>query len=413
MRRLLLLFVGTLAMFGVPPVVAQADPVVQAVDEGNTFVPMAPLRVLDTRTGDGPLEGYRYLDLSGRVPAEATAVVLNLTGTEPSAATYVGVAPADFGYVGDISNLNLIAGETRANLVTVALPPTDRRLILNNHAGRVHLIADLAGYYSPTGASRFTPTSPTRVLDTRANAPVGAGKSVEVDLSGQVPASAASVTFNLTGTEPTATTFVTAHPSGAARPTASNLNLVAGQTSPNLVTVALGTGRKITLYNNTGSVHLIVDLAGYYATDRGHRFFPMSPTRAADTRDSGGPVAPQGTRHVDLASRIPHTAAAVVLNLTGVNPTANTFVTAYPAGTPRPLASNLNLTPQRDTANSAVVALGQDARMTLYNDAGSTHLVVDLAGTGTPAVAVRRRLGGGRSLLRVRAGLRRHGLGLG
>src|SRR5688500_18503307 len=48
-RWLLASLVGVLALVGVQPLAAQAEPVAQAVDEGTTFVPMAPLRVLDTR----------------------------------------------------------------------------------------------------------------------------------------------------------------------------------------------------------------------------------------------------------------------------------------------------------------------------------------------------------------------------
>ncbi|NUT48896.1 MAG: hypothetical protein HOV94_16555 [Saccharothrix sp.] len=371
-----------LVAVGAHPVVAQADPAVQSLtvpveDEGVMFVPTAPRRVLDTRTG-GPV-GYQVaLDLSAHVPASATAVVINLTGTQPTEDTNVRVSPDE--EVPNVSHLNLAAGETRANQVTAALRPDQRLLYLTNNAGTVHLIADLAGYYTTDAASRFTTTSPTRVLDTRTSTALGPGATRELDLSGQVPSSATSVTLNLTGTEPTAATHVIAYPSGATRPVVSNLNLEPGQTVPNLVTVALGANRRITLYNNAGSTHLVADLAGYHAGDRGHRFFPVPPVRSLDTRRTGGPLGEGGTRVVDLTNRIPPSAAAAVLNLTGTTVTASTYVTAYPTGTARPVASNLNLAPGRDTANAAVVALGEEARMTLYNNAGSANVVVDVAG---------------------------------
>lgn len=398
MQRLLVVLVGALTLLGLQPVAAQAAPVAQAaaaaaVDEGTTFVPMPPRRVLDTRNGTGtggktePVQHRVDLDLSAVLPASATAVVLNLTGTQPTASTYIRVSPVEYN-LPDISNLNLAVGETRANQVTVMVP-ANRKVFLFNNLGTVHLVADVAGYYSTDSASRFTTTAPSRLVDTRNGAPVGPASTLEVDLSGVVPASATSVTFNLTGTEPTATTYVTAIPSGTARPDASNLNLTPGQTSPNLVTVALGTNRKVTLYNNLGTVHLIVDLFGYYASDRGHRFFPVSPVRAYDTRTTGGRVGPGQTRVVDLATRIPPTAAAAVLNLTGAGPTSVTFVTAYANGAQRPITSNLNLTPGRDTANGAVVPLGTNAKMALYNNLGSTELIADVAGFfATPAPCV-------------------------
>ncbi|WP_439662296.1 RCC1-like domain-containing protein [Lentzea sp. HUAS TT2] len=398
MRRLSVMLAGALALAVIQPVTTQAhaDPVAQAVaDEGTTFVPMPPRRVLDTRDGTGnggvaqPVGADQLLDLSGTLPASATAVVLNLTGTQPTSNTHIRVSPTNQN-VPDISNLNLVAGETRANQVTVTVPANKRIYLLNN-AGRVHLIADVAGYYtSETTSSRFTPTTPTRVMDTRTTGAVGPASSVEVNLGNLVPASATSVTFNLTGTQPTSTTYVTAYPTGGTRPDASSLNLVPGQTSPNLVTVALGSDRRVTLYNNLGSTHLIVDVTGYYSPDRGHRFFPVSPVRTYDTRTApGGPVGPGQSRVVDLASRIAPTAAAAVLNLTAAAPTSVSFVTAHSPNVERPITTSLNLTPGRDTANGAVVALQGDARINLFNNLGSTELIVDVAGFfGTPAPCV-------------------------
>jgi alpha-tubulin suppressor-like RCC1 family protein len=382
MRRFVPLLVAVLAMLGAQPVAAAAEPIAFAADRGSSFKPVDPVRVLDTRNGTGgvtgPVTGGFFLDLSGQVPSLATAVVLNVTGTEPTADTFIQVAPTNIN-LPDISNLNLTVGETRANQVTVAVLP-DRRIFFTNNIGTVHLIADLAGYYTIQEESGFTSTPPTRLVDTRSSGPVGPGGSIELDLSGRVPGAATAVTFNLTGTEPTAGTHVIAYPSGATRPTVSNLNLMPGQTSPNLVTVALGPNRRVTLFNHVGNVHLIADLAGFYATDQGDKFYPTSPVRALDSRLTGGPVGPGGNRVVNLATRISPVAAAAVVNLTGTNASTHTFVTAYPTGTPLPNASNLNLAPQRDTANGAVVRLGRDAQMTLFNHVGSTDVVVDVAG---------------------------------
>jgi len=93
-----------------------------------------------------------------------------------------------------------------------------------------------------------------------------------LDLSGVVPADAKAVVLNLTGTDVTAATNVTVWPDGAERPVASNLNLVPGQTAANLVTVQVGAGGKIDLYNHAGSVNLIADVAGYYSADSASTF---------------------------------------------------------------------------------------------------------------------------------------------
>ena len=128
-----------------------------------------------------------------------------------------------------------------------------------------------SGSVTPTfflSGSGYTAVSPRRVLDTRtgvgaAKAKVGAGRSVTITIPG-LPVGTTAVMMNVTATNPTATTYVTVYPGGTTRPTASNLNVVAGQTIPNLVTVRVGAGNKVTFFNAAGTTNLIADLAGYF-----------------------------------------------------------------------------------------------------------------------------------------------------
>jgi hypothetical protein len=118
--------------------------------------------------------------------------------------------------------------------------------------------------------STYTSVSPVRVLDTRNDkGPVGAGGTITLDLSSRVPDSATAVVLNVTGVAPTAGTFVTVYPAGITRPNSSNLNLTPGDTRPIQVTVSLGSNRSVSLFNNAGSVHLLADLTGYYASGSG------------------------------------------------------------------------------------------------------------------------------------------------
>jgi hypothetical protein len=72
------------------------------------------------------------------------------------------------------------------------------------------------------------------------------------------------VVFNVTATGPTASSYATVYPGDQSRPTASNLNYRKGQTVPNMVTVSVGSGGRVSLTNAAGSVDLIADLAGAY-----------------------------------------------------------------------------------------------------------------------------------------------------
>jgi alpha-tubulin suppressor-like RCC1 family protein len=362
---------------------------------GARFTPLSPVRVLDTRSGLGTPQrkvgagGSVELDLSARIPGTATAVVLNVTGTNVTGSTFVTVWPAAQPRP-EVSNLNLVQGRTTPNLVTVAV--TDGRIRLYNNSGSVDLIADLAGYYSVDSSDSFSAMPPTRVLDTRAGigaprAAVGPGGSVELDLSARIPGTATAVVLNVTGTNVTGSTFVTVWPAAQPRPEVSNLNLTAGQTTPNLVTVAVSSGR-VRLFNNSGAVDLIADLAGFYDPGAGAAFVPLPPQRMLDTRSGtgvpAGPVSSAGVVPLDLSTVVAPNATAAVLNITATNVTSSTYVTAFPHGTPRPGASNLNPAAGQTVPNLAVVAAGTGTVVDLYNFAGSLDLVADLAGYFVP-----------------------------
>ncbi|GAB1511729.1 hypothetical protein JCM33774_37710 [Actinophytocola sp. KF-1] len=360
------------------------------------YTAVAPTRVLDTRSAIGvptttPVgtRGVVTLDLSSRIPATATSAVLNVTAIAGST-TFVTVWPA--GRDRPISsNLNLAAGEIRPNLVTVQLT-ADRKVALYNNYGNTHLVADLAGWYDTAGAGLYTALAPQRALDTRTSTgAVGARGKITLNLSARVPETATAVTLNLTGVGATASTFVSAYPTGTTRSSASNLNLANANPTSNLVTVRLGTNRSIDLYNHNGSVHLIADLAGYYSPGTGAKFVALSPMRVIDTRVnritwtavSGGGSAFTLT----MAGPIPAGATAAVMNLTGVQPTLATYLATYPrtSATPtRPSTSNVQLTKGQILPNLASVALGPNRDVWMFNNSGSINVIADLAGYFVP-----------------------------
>jgi hypothetical protein len=144
------------------------------------------------------------------------------------------------------SNLNYAAGQTVPNMVVVKVGEGGK-VDLFNAAGSADVIVDVAGWYGTEAAaegSRYSTLNPYRILDTRTGpGPLGpAGtRSVQVTGRGGVPASGVSaVALNVTVTNPTAAGYLTAWPGSGARPLASNLNYVAGQTVANMVVVKVG-----------------------------------------------------------------------------------------------------------------------------------------------------------------------------
>jgi hypothetical protein len=70
----------------------------------------------------------------------------------------------------------------------------------------------------------------------------------------------------------------------------------------------------------------------------------------------------------------------VVLNVTAVAPTVQTYVTAWAGGIARPATSNLNARPGAVVPNLVISGVGSGGAVNLYNDAGHAGLVVDVVG---------------------------------
>ena len=257
---------------------------------------------------------------------------------------------------------------------------------------RVSAVAAAGGAVA-FGGGEIEPLVPARLLDTRNGngAPVGkvgpdSTTILQVAGRGGVPAiGAGAVVLNVVATEPTANGYVTVYPTGVVRPLASNLNIVTGETVPNLVVVKLGVGGTVSLFNLTGETHLLADVAGWFPETSGLQ--PMTPFRLLDTREGNGaalgPAAAGSTTHLQVTGRggVPSVGVgAVVLNVTVAEPTANGFVTVFPAGETQPVASNLNFTPGLTVPNLVIAKVGAGGAVSMFNSAGDTHLIADVAG---------------------------------
>lgn len=249
------------------------------------------------------------------------------------------------------------------------------------------------------GIGEFHPLSPARILDTRTGLggisgrfASGSTKTVDVTGVGGVLASGVSaVAMNVTVTGATSNGWLTLFPTGAAKPTASNLNYSAGQTIANMAVVKVGTDGKIKIYAQ-GATHVILDVVGFYhatkpAADHvgATLYHPLTPKRLVDTRfGTGGVTGPiaHGTFTVDVtrSGAAPTTGATgVALNVTITGATNSGWLTLYPSGTTRPTASNLNYTSGKTLANMAFVKVGADGNIKVYSE-GTTHVIVDIVG---------------------------------
>ncbi|MEM9516464.1 MAG: hypothetical protein AAGA42_16565, partial [Actinomycetota bacterium] len=104
--------------------------------------------------------------------------------------------------------------------------------------------------------------------------------------------------------------------------------------------------------------------------------------RTVDGRFAGiGRLAAGETIAIDVAGRggVDPDAVAAFLNVTAVNPDARGFLTVFPCGSPRPLASNVNYQPGQATPNAVLAKIGDDGQVCVYTHA-ATDLVIDANG---------------------------------
>ncbi|MDY0814572.1 PKD domain-containing protein [Kitasatospora purpeofusca] len=145
----------------------------------------------------------------------------------------------------------------------------------------------------------------------------------------------------------------------------------------------------------------------------GTEFTPYGPTRLLDTRDGtgapAGRVQPWAETRVRVAGNagIPAGVTAVALNLTVVDPTGGAgHIIAYPGDETRPETSNVNYTPGQTVPNLAIVPVGADGYVNLYNRGGAAvDLLADIAGYFTSSEAAGYTAVGPTRLVDTREGL--------
>jgi hypothetical protein len=156
----------------------------------------------------------------------------------------------------------------------------------------------------------------------------------------------------------------------------------------------------------TDTTDVILDINGYFvpATTSGSlAFYPITPCRLVDTRNSPGPLAGPSftsgqTRTFPLLAsscNVPASAQAYSLNFTAVPQGPLGYLSVWPTGQAQPLVSTLNTPTGTVTANGAIVPAGTGGSINVYAT-NNTDVLVDIDGYFAPAGS------GGLSLYTVR-----------
>ena len=394
------------------------DGIANAAPAGaSQFIPLpVAVRVVDTRE-PWKYKFHRHWDNhigvpianDYGVPPEATAIVATVTAVNMSNGNWLTVVPSGSDIIGLLNQNRLVSvlnmsfpGEATANLTQVKLGGGSVDLF---SMAPCEMILDVIGYYKPaSGAVRegrfIGRDSAARAIDTRDTIGyVGAGQTLEVDLTPFVPADASSAVINLTATECVGASFFTVYPyTSTELPFVSSLNVnIPGETRAAAVIAAVSNvenKRRIKVYAQQPA-KLIVDVTGYFTSATSAQsdvglFVPIDPVRILDTRGPGtiGKLWPGWTVEGAIPGDGSLIGAAAVANLTGVESRGPGFLTMSAARAPRPGTSNLNFTNGGQVVpNQVITPITQSFGYQVFSQNGA-HIVVDYTGyyTGTPGI---------------------------
>ncbi len=372
------------------------------------FVPVTPCRIVDTRFGSYPFglpalaasatRDFPILDSQCGISATAQAYSLNVTVMPHGPLAYLTIWPAGMDQP-FVSTLNSFDGSVTSNAAIV--PAGQNGAVSVYVTGDTDLILDINGYFDTTGDSFYT-LLPCRIADTRNPAgPLGGpqlGFAETRDfpvLSSAcgLPPTATAYSMNVTVVPPAYLGYLAIWPTGQPQPNVSTLNSWNGTVVANAAIVPAGTNGSASVHV-TNATDVVLDTNGYFAPSGqpgALTFYPVAPCRIADTReadgDFGGPIIAKGTTRTftipDSDCSIPANAAAYSLNITALPNGPLPFLTAWPAGSPRPGVSTLNSWDGRTVANAAIVPAGTDGAINVYADSAA-HVILDINGYFAP-----------------------------
>jgi hypothetical protein len=386
---------ATLVPLGVPARADAAPAQVGNVAGSSRYVPIGPVRVADTRTGEGltrlSADTIRIAIgvTAARIDATAAAVSITLVGAHGHATAYPsGTARPD------TSSANVTPDAPVVATTTIVRLGADASIDVATSGAVGAVVVDLLGVFVPADhatSGRFVAVAPQRLVDTRTaggTIPSGGGE-LTVPLPGEVARDAIAVAVNVTSISYESAGWATAFPAGTARPFTSLLHAAGTGRARAAATIVPASGGGITVAATFGT-EVVVDLMGWFtgssaADGADGLFVPLDqPVRRIDTRPSGRQLYPGRTIEVATTA----SAAAITGTITVTESSGPGFVSTHAAGTPRPLASTTNTDGAFQTASNFLLSAASVRGVGVFGSGGA-HVVVDETGwfTGRPTDA--------------------------
>lgn len=330
------------------------------------------------------------------VPADATAVILNVTAVSPSRAGWLMLWPSDRAKP-TASTLNFAPGTATPNLAVVPITASRTIKVMNGSSGSTHVLVAFEGWVRSNGGVQrpgsVTPTTGTRVVDTRSAGPAVPARGFrDVAVGGHgVPVGASAALLDVIAVTPTRAGYLVAHPSDTARPTSTTLSFRAGAERSALSLTKLSVTGTVRIWNmSSAPVHLVVDSFGWVAggdtsaTPAGTT--AMTPQRVLDERIGVG-----SKRVVPLPAGVQGTASGVVVAITATGATTSAYLqvglNAWDLNAPLALTpSLLNFRPGETVTNTAYLPVPSRGPLVLSLRAGSARVIIDVVGIIRPQV---------------------------
>lgn len=329
-----------------------------------------------TRPVDGSITQVDVTDTPG-----VAAVALNLASTNTRTTGYFTAFACD-GAIPDVANLNYERGDITSSAAVVPVDADGNVCVYNDTASNV--IVDVFGTFDES--TGLTDAEPSRVFDSRSEAPLAEGSTSEVKV-GPVGGTVA-VAINISGIRPSSNGYLTVHGCDT-EPTTATVNLSIGTVTSNLAMVRPDDAGVVCVTTTRASTHLIVDLFATFENDAS--ITPIAPTRVLDSRLDRDPVDGQVHRFgvadtpIDLSDPTPLDSAdvsAVFLNLAVINPLADGYATAWPCDEPRPGTSNANFRGGVTVSNFVTVAPDEDGDVCVWTSVPA-HVAIDVLGSAS------------------------------
>jgi hypothetical protein len=261
---------------------------------------------------------------------------------------------------------------------------------------------------APFGRKPMKPKSGDSVFELPIVGKGGLPAFVDADSDG-VDDNVLAVALNITVVTPTKPGYLRGFGTGATEGDTAIVNFTTSAIVPNSTILRPGTGGKLSIRlvspSGLGNADVVVDMFGWFSTSNypqgGARLLPAGPGRLLDTREARfGPNPLSATEQVKVPIRgadsfdpaitniVPNSpdVVAVLVNISAVNirpGSRNTYLSALPskvASGKIPATATVNVGPGEVRSALALVPVGSDGAIWIYNRFGDIDVTVDLMG---------------------------------